>query len=64
MRAVSVMATVLAAVLIIAPVVVLYEISNMRARLGTMAGFTVVFSLCMTGLTNAKRRDIFAATAA
>jgi hypothetical protein len=63
-RAVSVMATGLAAILIIAPVVVLYEISNTRARLGTMVGFTVVFSLCMTSLTNAKGSDIFAATAA
>ena len=58
------MATALAAILIIAPVVILYEISNMRARLGTMVGFTVVFSLCMAGLTNAKGSDIFAATAA
>jgi hypothetical protein len=50
--------------MLIAPVVILYEISSMRARLGIMAGFTVVFSLCMAGLTNAKRSDIFAATAA
>ena len=63
-RAASIISTILAAVMLIAPVVILYEISSMRARLGIMAGFTVVFSLCMVGLTNAKRSDIFAATAA
>ncbi|KIM92788.1 hypothetical protein OIDMADRAFT_139048 [Oidiodendron maius Zn] len=63
-RAASLISTILAAVMLIAPVVILYEISSMRARLGIIAGFTVVFSLCMAGLTNAKRGDIFAATAA
>jgi hypothetical protein len=63
-RVVSIISAILAAILLIAPVVILYEISNMPTRLAIMAGFTVVFSLCMTGLTNAKRGDIFAATAA
>ena len=63
-RTASIISAILAAVILIAPVVILYEISSMRARLGIMAGFTVVFSLCMAGLTNARRSDIFAATAA
>lgn len=50
--------------MLIAPVAVLWKISSIKARLGTMAGFTVVFSLLMAGLTSAKRSDIFAATAA
>lgn len=64
LKAASVLATALAALLIIAPVVALYEISSMEARLGAMACFTVFFSLCIIGLTNAKRSEIFAATAA
>jgi hypothetical protein len=63
-RAASFIVTILAAVLLVAPVVVLYEISSMRARLGAMGAFTAVFSLCVAGLTNAKRSDIFSATAA
>jgi hypothetical protein len=58
------LATTLAALLIVAPVVVLYETSSMRARLGLVATFTVLFSLCVARLTGAKRTDVFAATAA
>jgi hypothetical protein len=64
LMAASMLATTLAALLIVAPVVVLYEIGSMRARLGLMATFTVLFSLCVASLTGAKRTDVFAATAA
>jgi len=64
LKAASMLATTLAALLIVAPVVALYELSSMEARLGLMACFTVLFSLCITSLTNVKRSDIFAATAA
>lgn len=64
LKAASMLATTLAALLIVAPVVVLYEIGSMRARLGLMATFTVLFSLCVARLTGAKRTDVFAATAA
>jgi len=63
-RVASFISTILAAVMLIAPVAVLWKISSAKARLGTMAGFTVVFSLLVAGLTSAKRSDIFAATAA
>jgi hypothetical protein len=64
LRVASLLATTLAALLIVAPVVALYEIGSMEARLGVMVGFTVLFSLCITGVTGAKRTEIFAATAA
>lgn len=63
-RVASFISTIVAVVMLIAPVAVLWKISSIKARLGTMAGFTVVFSLLMAGLTSAKRSDIFAATAA
>lgn len=64
LMAASMLATTLAALLIVAPVVVLYETSSMSARLGLMAIFTVLFSLCVARPTGAKRTDVFAATAA
>jgi FtsH-binding integral membrane protein len=64
LKAASMSATMLAALLIVAPVVVLDEINSMRVRLGLMSVFTVVFSLCVARLTGAKRTDVFAATAA
>jgi len=64
LKVASMAATTLAALLIVAPVVVLDEINSMRVRLGLMSVFTVVFSLCVARLTGAKRTDVFAATAA
>lgn len=60
----SILAALLASLLIVSSIIVLYEVTSMRARLGVMAAFTVVFSLLLTLLTNAKRSDVFAATAA
>lgn len=64
LKMVSMLAATLAALLIIAPVLILYTISSMGARLGVIAVFTIVFSLCITKLGNAKRGEVFAATAA
>ncbi|KAF8852036.1 hypothetical protein BDZ45DRAFT_807817 [Acephala macrosclerotiorum] len=64
LKTVSMIATTLAAMLIIAPVAILYKISSMEVRLEVMAAFIVLFSLCITKLTNAKRGEVFAATAA
>jgi hypothetical protein len=60
----SVLAATLASLLVVGSVIILYEVAAMRARLGAMAAFTVVFSLSLTLLTNTKRSDVFAATAA
>lgn len=60
----SVLAATLASLLIVSSIIILYEVTAMRARLGVMAAFTVIFSLFLTLLTNARRSDVFAATAA
>lgn len=36
----------------------------MKARLGVLAGFTAFFAFCLALVTNAKRVEIFAVTAA
>ena len=64
LRFVSALATLIAALATITPVVVLYKIKSMHGRLGAMAAFTAAFSLVLSLLTNTKRGDIFAATAA
>jgi len=63
-RFVSALATLIAALATITPVVVLYKIKSMHGWLGAMAAFTAAFSLVLSLLTNSKRGDIFAATAA
>jgi len=64
LRFVSALATLIAALATITPGVVLYKIKSMHGRLGAMAAFTAAFSLVLSLLTNTKRGDIFAATAA
>ena len=49
--------------LIIVPVVVLHAVKPMNIRLGLLAFFTVIFSLCVSALTNARRGEVFVATA-
>ena len=45
-------------------IIVLYVIHDMATRLGLLALFTAIFSLCLTVATKAKVTEIFAATAA
>ncbi|MCJ1246402.1 hypothetical protein MMC30_003609 [Trapelia coarctata] len=56
--------TVVASLLPISSIVILYLVSSMVARLGIVVGFTAVFSLCLTLVTQARRVEIFAATSA
>lgn len=63
-RVVAVISAVVAAILLIGAIATLYFIQNQGARLGTIACFTVLFALSLGLLTNAKRAEIFAATAA
>lgn len=53
-----------AAVLLIGPITGLYFVANDAAKLGMIAAFTAVFSLSVGLMTNARRTEIFAATAA
>ena len=54
----------LAAVLILAPVIALHFVSTPNARLGFIVGFTIAFVLLTVFTTEAKRSEVFAATAA
>jgi hypothetical protein len=56
--------SILASLILIASIVVLYFVHSMPARLGTIAAFNILVSVCLMGLTNAKRTEVFAITAA
>jgi hypothetical protein len=62
--ALGIMATVVASVLPVCSVVALYIIQSNNLRLGMLAIFSALFSLTLTLMTNARRIEIFAATAA
>jgi len=55
--------TALSSALIVVPVVVLHAVGSMNTRLVLLTLFTVLFSLCMSALTNAKRGEVFVAAA-
>lgn len=63
-RIVAVISTTLAAGLLIGAVVTLYIVQNPNTRLWMIAGFTCAFSMAVALITNARRAEIFAATAA
>lgn len=64
LRLTSLVSTALASLLPIASIVVLYSVHSMKARLGIIAAFNVLISLCLAIFTTAKRTDIFAVVAA
>lgn len=61
---VAILSTVLAAVLLFGAVISLYIVKNERALLGMLSAWTVLFAVCVGLLTNARRDQIFGATAA
>ena len=56
--------SILASLIPIASIVVLYYVHSMPARLAVIAAFNVLVSVCLMGLANAKRAEVFAVTAA
>jgi len=64
------MTSIVASMLPIASIVVLVVLSprpldhTLRGQIGTIAAFNVLISMCLTLLTDAKRTDVFAVTAA
>ncbi|KAH7371655.1 hypothetical protein BKA66DRAFT_590642 [Pyrenochaeta sp. MPI-SDFR-AT-0127] len=56
--------SVLASLIPIASIVVLYRVQSMPAKLGIIAAFNVLVSICLMGFANAKRAEVFAVTAA
>jgi hypothetical protein len=63
-RAVAILSMVIAAVLLIVSIVTLYLVTNNNARLGLICAFTILFALTIHFLTNARRAELFASTAA
>jgi O-antigen ligase len=65
-RVVVIVNVLVASILIIGAVVGLYKLRNQsdRIRLGSIAAFTALFSISLALLTNARRAEIFVATAA
>jgi hypothetical protein len=55
---------ILASLMPIASIVILYCVQSMPARLAIIAVFNVLVSICLMGLANAKRAEVFAVTAA
>jgi hypothetical protein len=50
-------------VLLIGAITSLYFLKKPEAKLGMIAGFTVLFAVAVGGLTSAKRQEVFAASA-
>jgi hypothetical protein len=63
-RTVHVLGLILAAILLIGAITTLYFVASAEAKLGLVAMFTVLFAASVALCTNAKRAEVFAATAA
>jgi len=63
-RVATILGTLLSSLIPIAAIIVLSLVENMRARLGIVSVFTAVFSVSLSLVTEGKRVEIFAATAA
>jgi hypothetical protein len=63
-RTVSALDLMLAAILLIGAIVNLYLVSSSDAKLGLIAMYTLLFAMSMVFCTNARRAEVFAATAA
>jgi len=58
------MTSLLASLLPVSSIIILYYITSTPGRLVIIAGFNIVIALCLLGLTNARRSEVFAVTAA
>jgi len=63
-RAIEMISTAIAAILLIGGILPLYLVTNAKLKLGLIGLFTVSFALCIHGLTNATKAELFASTAA
>ncbi|KAI9834099.1 MAG: hypothetical protein M1819_003384 [Sarea resinae] len=63
-RIVSTVSVILSAILLVGAICGLYYVRHEGARLGMIAAFTVVFAGTLSILTNARRAEVFGATAA
>lgn len=63
-RFVAILSTILAAGLLFGSIITLYVVKSEKALLGMLSAWTVLFAACVGFLTNARRDQLFAATAA
>ncbi|KAH7401788.1 hypothetical protein DE146DRAFT_754398 [Phaeosphaeria sp. MPI-PUGE-AT-0046c] len=56
--------SILASLIPITSIAILYQVQSMSARLGIIAVFNMLLSICLVGLANANRAEVFAITAA
>ena len=56
--------SIFASLLLASSIIILYFVRPMPARLAIIAVFNLLLSVCLSGLTNAKRSEIFAVTTA
>lgn len=63
-RITSWVTSILASIVPIGSILALYTVSSMNARLGIIAGFNILISICVSTFTNAKRAEIFTIAAA
>jgi len=61
---VAIISSILSAILLFGSITSLYFVHNPYALLGMLGGWTVLFAVCVGWLTNARRDQIFGATAA
>jgi hypothetical protein len=61
---IAIFSTFLAALVLFGAIISLYYVRNPHAALGMLSGWTIFFAACVGLLTNAKRDQIFGATAA
>lgn len=63
-RTVAMVSTIVAAVELVGAITGLYYVTNREARMGMIAVFTSLFGISLCLLTNARRGEIFGASAA
>lgn len=63
-RVAAAISVIAASLFMIGAILSLYFVTSRDAKLGMVAGFTVVFAFAVAMLTNARRAEMFGATAA
>lgn len=69
-KLVNIIITIVIFILLIVPVVLMYEVTNVGKRqspfdaIGILIVFTLIFGMAISSLTTAKRHELFAASAA
>lgn len=63
-KTVATISMIIAAILLISAIISLHVVTDSKAKLGLVAMYTLLFALSVATLTNARRAEVFAATAA